>query len=436
MSKCETMNHRDYTNPSSSRQEGTSEVAVSRRSFLGGTLKTGALLGLAGGTLAATSSMTGCSSEEEIDPLTVSSENVSSFDSLEELETPDDMFEQVASWEMPYGTVVFSNSADMAVCLVPMDSASPLTNVYTLDLLSGDRTCVLDEAMGTDDGFEIYDVRGTEDGLCWVEANIFTRDWRVYASPLSDDGELSNIQMLDSGDGEWEMPSVAVSGGYAFWQVRPRTDGSHTLENSLLKKAAFNSTSSQVIFESEGRFCTPIYPLEDELVITPRRDNELVHYEMTLINAQSNAVEDTLCLQSGMKPLEAGYGTNGFFFSFEAIYDYGDGISNLGTYTPFTSVVNGDYQNCQWFAFARTPTAAPCWCGDYFLIKSTTAVVGFDFGGTRYCILDVPEGADDYGSYLATTGTPSRFVTYTNVDSNPIVGEARNVCDIQVWQRA
>ena len=85
---------------------------------------------------------------------------------------------------------------------------------------------------------------------------------------------------------------------------------------------------------------------------------------------------------------------------------------------------------------AASHPAPPCWCGNYFIVKSTTAVLGIDLGGSRYFVLDVQEGADTYGEYLATTGTAATFVTYTNIDSNPIVGASRKVCSVRVWQRA
>ena len=444
------MNHRAYISgeaaadglpgarvpvPNSARQAENADLLVSRRGFLSGTLKAGVGLGLAGGALASATQLTACGSDEdEIVPLSVSSDSVTTAEELEEMDSFSSMVTPFATWDLPYGTMLFNNTQDMCVCLVPTDTASPLTNVYTLNPLTGETHRVIRYAMGTDEGFEVYDARGTSRGLIWVEANIFTREWRVYMAPLVD-GELTNIQMVDTGDGEWEMPSVAVVADYGFWQVRPRLDGSHTMDDSLLKKAAFGSPMASVAFTSHGRFATPIYPLANQLVITPRRDNNLTHYELTLINALTNVVEDKLCLQTGMRPVEAGYGTNGFTFSFDAIYDYGDGISNLGTYTPYESVTNGQYQDRHWFAFVRVPTAPPCWCGNYLIIKSTTAVLGIDLGGTRYFVLDVQEGADTYGEYLATTGVSSTFVTYTNVDANPIVGEPRRVCSVRVWQR-
>lgn len=419
-----------------SQREVNAELLVSRRSFLSGTLRTGAMMGLAGGALGMATELSGCAGGANPEPLTVSSDDVTTAEELEEMEDYSSMLRPFATWEMPYGSVVYNSTPGMCVCLVPGESASPLTYVYTLDTATGERTRVIQSAVGTEDGFEVYDARGTSRGLIWVEANIFTRMWRVYMSPLTD-GALTNIQMVDSGDGEWEMPSIAVVGDYGFWQVRPRLDGSHTLDNSLLKKAAFGGSMASVAFTSEGRFATPIYALSDRLVITPRRDfNNLTHYELTLVNALTNAVEDTLCLQTGMRPVEAGWGTNGFFFCFDSIYDYGDGISNLGTYTPYEGVTGGNYQDKRWFAFVRVPTAPPCWCGNYFIVKSTTAVLGMDLGGRRYCVLDVEEGSDSYGEYLATSGTGSTFVTYSNVDAHPIVGENRKVCSIRVWERA
>ena len=418
-------------------QELNAGLLVSRRGFLSGTLKTAGIMGLAGSTLAAAAGLTSCGSDSTATtPLTVSSDSITTAEELDELKEYGSCVSLFATWNLPYGTMVFNNTPDLAVCLVPTDSASPLTHVYTLNPLTGETHRVIRYAVGMDEGYEVYDARGTSKGLIWVEANIFTRFWRVYMASLVD-GALENILMVDAGDGEWEMPSVAVVGDYGFWQVRPRLDGSHTMDNSLLKKAAFGSGIAAVAFTSEGRFATPIYPLADKLVITPRNDfNNLIHYQMTLVNALTNAVEDRLCLQTGMRPVEAGYGTNGFTFSFDAIYDYGDGISNLGTYTPYEGVVNGNYQNRRWFAFVRVPTAPPCWCGNYFIVKSTTAVLGIDLGGSRYFVLDVQEGADTYGEYLATTGTAATFVTYTNIDSTPIVGASRKVCSVRVWQRA
>ena len=57
---------------------------------------------------------------------------------------------------------------------------------------------------------------------------------------------------------------------------------------------------------------------------------------------------------TSMRPLEAGCSNTGFMFSFDAGYQYGDGIASIGTYTPASAVTdNGDYSNAPWFRFNR-----------------------------------------------------------------------------------
>ena len=66
-------------------------------------------------------------------------------------------------------------------------------------------------------------------------------------------------------------------------------------------------------------------------------------------------------------------------------------------------------------------------------MKSTTAVLGIDLGGRRYCVLDVEEGSDSYGEYLATTGTHDSFVTYPNIDYSPVGSDPVKTCRVKVW---
>ena len=92
-------------------------------------------------------------------------------------------------------------------------------------------------------------------------------------------------------------------------------------------------------------------------------------------------------------------------FSFDAGYQYGGGIASIGTYTPASAVTNGDYSNAPWFRFSRNPTAPPAWCGSYLMVKSRTQVVGINFDTNDWFAFDVKSGADDYGEYLASTGS-------------------------------
>ena len=95
---------------------------------------------------------------------------------------------------------------------------------------------------------------------------------------------------------------------------------------------------------------------------------------------------------------------------------------------------DGNYNNASWFDFARTPTAAPAWCKNLLIVKSTYSVCGVDLNKETYFALEVEDGADTYGEYLASTGANDTFVTYTNVDHAPIDAEAIHACRVKIWK--
>lgn len=116
-------------------------------------------------------------------------------------------------------------------------------------------------------------------------------------------------------------------------------------ENTTSKVEVSNDVSDNknTVYTSMGRMSTPVYSYKDGVVITPRAKSGNIYYQLTYINNKGE-VQDSICLPQNMRPLEAGYGQTGFNFSFDAIYNYGEGISNLGTYTPMDKT-NDDYTN-------------------------------------------------------------------------------------------
>ena len=83
---------------------------------------------------------------------------------------------------------------------------------------------------------------------------------------------------------------------------------------------------------------TPPCAVEGGVVITPRAATSGTYYQLTRLDAATAQVTDAVVLPSSMRPLEAAYGPTGFSFAFDAIYNYGDGIKNLGTYVPASAV--------------------------------------------------------------------------------------------------
>lgn len=442
---------RPSTSPTSSRNAAAGAhrrrpgeaPSITRRRFLLGALGVGVVAIAAGGG-AALASRANSSDKTDIAVLDVAEEATSSLDGLTEVDSSSAM-SLVGNFELPYGTLVWSSDDATAACLLSTEQSKPLTQIGVLSLASGECPVVVSQAAGQDEGFEIFDVRACEAGLVWVEADILEGAWRVYSASLSrsDTGTLSAGEpiLLEEGDSDWEMPTLAVAGGYAFWQVLPQATGAARSENSLVKRAAFGSRAADVVYTSQGRMSTPPYSLADSIVITPRTRTSSVHHQLTRIDAQTGEVLDAMVLPTSMKPLEAGYGTTGFMFSFDSIYNYGGGIANLGTYAPKTTVQaaaadgsgNAAYSDAEWFRFPRNPTAPPAWCGKWLMVKSTSAVCGIDFSSDSYFSFDVKSGTDSYGDYLASTGTGQVVVTYSNIDYQPLDGDEQKYCNVRVW---
>ena len=419
---------------------GGNQVLLTRRHFLYGAA------GLAALAVAGTGSYVYDQVSEKnsgsVSTLSVPEDAVFTTDDCELLEDSSSAIQLVTQKELTYGTLVWANDDTWAACLIPCEEAKPLAQIGMLSLTSGSLNVLVKNAVGESEGFEIYDVRACANGLVWTEADIMDGIWRVY-SATTDGGSIGAPALVEEGDGNWEMPTLAATGNHAWWQVLPRTDGAYSMENSKLKRAPFGSTEVEEVYASEGRMCTPIYATAEGVVITPRAKTSGTYYQLTYLNSKAEVV-DSLILPSSMRPIEAGYGATGFNFAYDAIYSYGGGIANLGTYTPATAVsaVGADetgavgseaYSAPTWFRFPRTPTAGPAWCGRWFMVKSTTAVAGIDFENRQYFTLEVKSGSDSYGDYLATTGTQSRIVTFANIDHVSLEGETQKCCLVRVW---
>ena len=403
------------------------QVLVSRRRFLYGAIGVGAVA-VAGAGAAVLGSR---SNDDEITYLEAPESALTPLTDLQALDSAEGKVSQIGEYDLPYGTLLWANDDRVAACLLPTETGKPLTQIGILALGSGTLTTVLEEAVGSKEGFEVYDVRATSTGAVWTEADVLEGTWRIYSARLAN-GSLVNPIKLEEGDSTYDTPTIAAVGDKAFWQVLPKLPNDQGLPSRLMK-ATIGAPTSTTVLENARRMGTPLYAAEDSVVITPRVDASSVYYQLTNVMASSGEISDTLTLPGAMHPLEAGYGRNGFMFSFDDIYNYGGAIKNMGTYTPMENTQGGNYDAAKWFGFARTPTAAPAWCKDLFIVKSSYSVCGVDLKAGEYFALDVDNGADSYGEYLATTGTHDSFVTYTNIDYSPVGSDPVKTCRVKVW---
>ena len=443
------------------------DILLTRRHFLYGAAGVGVLAAAGAGAKAYTSAK---AEENAVTVLAVPKSAVTESTDLTEVENGGKM-NLSAEIELPYGTLMWATNDDVAALLLPTETGSPLATVSILRLTSGYYFSIINQAVGAAEGFEIYDVRASAEGVVWTEVNILEGVWRIYGAPLAD-ASLGTPRLLDQDTDDWETPSLAICGKEAFWQVLPNAQGPKKTSASTLRCAsvtgaasgassnttagasdastnasgtnasgadAANSSSStasssastsayEVVLSSQGRMCTPVYTSDDEITVTPRAQTSGVYYQLTVINANTHEIKETMVLPQSMKPLEAGYGETGFMFSFEGIYSYGDGIANLGTYAPKTDARGANYSAAPWFHFARTPSAPPCWCGNYLMVKSTRSVVGVDLASDTYFLLNSISGSDTYGDYLASTGSRSRILVFSNVNDNATSSSNKYCC--------
>lgn len=391
------------------------EVVISRRNLLIGAGAVAGAAALGGGAMYAVGQMSG-SDEVKIDTITVSTDDVESLSNYEQATYTDHM-KVSGRFKLDYGTLVWADNDEVAACLVPTESASPLNTVSVLFLSSGKNYTVLKAAQGASDGYEIVDVRCSESGMIWTESNAYQQSWRVYTAKLNGT-ELSSITQVDQGDSNWLMPSLAAIDQTAFWQVSPSTSGEAASERSALKAARFGSSDVSVPCSSKKAFATRVSACSDGVVVTPRAESTGTYYTLTKIKASDLSTADTMTLPSSMTPNFASWGKSGFNFGFSSIYSYGGGIANLGTYTPRSTATAYDYNNKKWFRFGRTPYAAPCWTGEWFFVKSTTALCGVNFANKCYFSIDTPSGCDDYGEHLVSTGNCSSVVGLSQITSD------------------
>ena len=172
------------------------ETLVSRRKFLYGAAGVGAVA-VVGAGVAVVRSRT--DSSNEVDTLEVPE---SALTTLNDMEVVDDYQQRVmlqATYELPYGTLLWANGDDVAACLLPTETGSPLTKVGILNLVSGYLAEVLERAVGAAEGFEIYDVRACTYGMVWTEANVLDGTWRIYSAHLAD-LQMGEPKLADEGD--------------------------------------------------------------------------------------------------------------------------------------------------------------------------------------------------------------------------------------------
>lgn len=377
---------------------------LTRRSFF----KTAA----AGGALAAAVGvLSGCThgpDEQDADPTVVDEDSAEDvLTSFTEAELP---LKEEASWTLPLGNVLRPTEGTWAPVITAGSSALPMVKASALSLSSGELLEVVSAPLGAESTTVIYDVRCSDTVYAWVELDLVTRSWALYAAPFTA-GQLSGeTKMLWEGTADYDPAPFAVSGSRVIWQVQPSTSGSKTTESSRCYLWREGDADARAVVESPGRFATAPMVSGGDVILAPRvHADEGVFYGVTAYALSDDMATkiDQLVMPASVRPFRATRVGERFLVSVEASYSSGGLLSKMGTYMGTSSA--------GFSKLNREPSECGCGKGDVFVIKSNSSYLVLDLANRTYSTLVSMDRSVDYGEYPARAGECDQFVTFSTV---------------------
>lgn len=389
---------------------------LTRRSFFK-TAAAGSAVAAAVGLLA------GCThaanNEPSSDPVEV--EEDSAVDAISEYEQVETAPEAANSWTLPLGNVLHPAEGTWIPVTTAGSSATPMVKGSALSLESGQLVEVVSEPLGQATTTVIYDVRCSDAAYAWVELDLTTRAWVLYAAPFSAGKLTGDVKTLWEGDADFDPAPFAVSGSSVIWQVQPALSGTKTATHSFCYLWQLGDAAAQAVVESPGRFATAPSVSGDAVILAPRvRDDEGVYYGVTAysLSDKMSTKLDQLVMPRRVAPFRATRVGERFYVSVEASYGSGGLLGNMGTYigTPSEGFVR----------FNAEPSECGCGKGDTFVIKRGASYALINVADKTYATILASDRTVDYGEFPARTGECDLFVTFATV-KDPETGHPASV---------
>ena len=382
------------------------EHNITRRGMLRATMA-------AGISLVALDTLAGCANgpqnEPVSDPVVVDSDSATSV--LEGYVEVDNRLEPTNTWTLPLGSVIHPAEGTLRPVMGFGDTSGQMCKASVLSLESGTLTDLVTEPLTSEPNWVIFDARCSDGVFSWVELNMLTRDWRLYAQRMKSAALEGTAALLWEGNADYEPPSIACTGNRVIWQVMPSLLGTKTTEHSFCYLWELGNEKAVAVVESPGRFAIAPTVSSGTVTLAPRvRADEGIFYGITAYDLADNmkTVVDQLVLPKSVRPFRASRIGDDFVFSIEANYGSGGLLGNMGTYVgtgdgPFVSV-------------PLEPAAGACGTTKGTLVvKSRASYFIIDTNELRYSVLLAQDRSLDYGEYPASEGEVSTLVTYTTV---------------------
>lgn len=365
-------------------------------------------------TATAVGVLSGClhRGEDVSDPVVVdesTADNILSEDST--YSEVDLRVSETGNWTLPVGTILRQSSGTWVPALAEGSSAIPVLKAIALSSKTGQVADVITNlVMGNDPNMAIYDVRCSDRVYAWVEIDMLSRRWALYAQRFSEGAVSGTVSTLWEADADWDPPLFAVADDAVIWQVMPSVRGSKTTEASFCYLWHLGDHDAQAVVESPGRFATPPAVSGSSVTLAPRvRANEGVFYGITAYDLRDDLATtiDQLVLPQTVRPFRAVRMGDRFAFSVEANYSSGGLLGRMGTY-----IGTGDGP---FITLVREPSAQVAGKENLFFIKSRASYFVVDIERETYSILSAANHCVDYGEYPASEGVCSNFVTFATI---------------------
>ena len=389
------------------------KLTITRRTLVRGAIGAGVVAGIAGvnGVMHSRKNVT-LSSE-----LTIGPQSVVTLDTFTQLDEPGEMMHLLDSVDLPYHSLAWMSDEGILAYLTPTKSGHPLnavgvvrfggnnvkargadasdagaagaasgaagaesaldTGVSAGEALNGAARStirgiqkpqiVLSQAHDNAEGFDIYDVRASRQGIIWLEAHVLTNTWRVWCARFTKTG-IDQPLLLDEGTQYESMPTLGIIRNVVFWQIdvplrkskgnaqegtsAQVESSSATLAAATLGAGAGTNTAQAAVScirsaflpgeasnavrcfrESKAGFVTSLGVSNNLICAAERMQQSRSHTRLVALDTSGTLV-DSLVLPAGIRPVNIAYGKSGFTFGIEGSYKNKTGITKLGTYFP------------------------------------------------------------------------------------------------------
>ena len=387
---------------------------ISRRGFLRGTAATAA----GAAAISVLSSCKGSDTADESDPIVVESGTATYVLGSGDIEgkyqeasegAGTASLAEAGSWNLPLGCVLRPSEGSWKPYVMPGASPAAMTSAGAFSIAGGTNTVFLPAATAGGN-YVIYDAQCSDSVYAWIELDIVTHDWKLFAASLTDGG-LGTASALWQADANYDPPLMCCSGKSVIWLVMPSTDGSSTSEPSSCYVWQAGASSADEVVRSQGRFgCAPSVS-DGNVVLVPRvRVNEGRYFGITAYSLESDLSNQVaqLVLPASVTPLSAIYMGGQFVFSIEKNSGGSTGLlGSMGTY-----IGSGDGA---FIAVPREPASVVAGKGGVYLVKVRASHLIVDTNAQTYATLVAPNRCLDFGDYPASMGTTSTFVTFATV---------------------